>query len=38
MPPLATWLGGRDAVAAFVEDAIFAAARPHGVRLVAAAR
>jgi hypothetical protein len=35
MPLLATWFDGRDAVAAFIEDAIFAAARPHGVRLVA---
>jgi RNA polymerase sigma-70 factor (ECF subfamily) len=35
MPPLATWFDGRDAVAAFVEAAIFAAARPDGVHLVA---
>jgi RNA polymerase sigma-70 factor (ECF subfamily) len=35
MPPLATWFDGRDAVAAFIEEAIFAAARPHGVHLVA---
>jgi RNA polymerase sigma-70 factor (TIGR02960 family) len=31
MPPLLTWFDGRDAVAAFVEAEIFAAARPHGV-------
>ena len=31
MPPLLTWFDGRDAVAAFVEAAIFARARPHGV-------
>jgi len=34
MPPLTAWFQGRDAVAAFVEDAIFAAARPHGVHLM----
>jgi RNA polymerase sigma-70 factor (ECF subfamily) len=33
MPPLTTWFDGRDAVAAFVEEAVFAAARPHGVPL-----
>ena len=33
MPPLTTWFEGRDAVAAFVEEVIFAAARPHGVPL-----
>jgi RNA polymerase sigma-70 factor (ECF subfamily) len=33
MPPLAAWFDGRDAVAQFVDDAIFAAARPHGVTL-----
>jgi RNA polymerase sigma-70 factor (TIGR02960 family) len=35
MPPLSTWFDGREAVAAFIEDAIFAAARPHGVHLMA---
>jgi hypothetical protein len=35
MPPLATWFDGRDAVAAFIEEAIFAAARSHGVHLAA---
>jgi len=34
MPPLTAWFRGRDAVAAFVENAIFAPARPHGVRLM----
>ena len=33
MPPLTAWYQGREAVAAFVESAIFAAARPHGVPL-----
>jgi RNA polymerase sigma-70 factor (ECF subfamily) len=33
MPPLSAWFDGRDAVAQFVEDVIFAAARPHGVTL-----
>ena len=33
MPPLAAWFEGRDAVAAFTENAIFAPARPHGIRL-----
>src|SRR6516225_10332156 len=33
MPPLAAWFAGRAAVATFVETAIFAAARPHGVQL-----
>ena len=33
MPPLTAWFDGREAVAAFVEDAIFAPARPYGVRL-----
>jgi RNA polymerase sigma-70 factor (ECF subfamily) len=37
MPPLTAWFDGREAVAAFVEDAIFTPARPHGVRLVAGA-
>jgi RNA polymerase sigma-70 factor, ECF subfamily len=35
MPPLAAWFDGRAAVAAFIEDAIFAAARPHGIHLTA---
>jgi RNA polymerase sigma-70 factor (ECF subfamily) len=35
MPPLAAWFQGRDAVAAFVEEAIFAPARPHGIHLEA---
>jgi hypothetical protein len=33
MPPLTAWFEGRDAVAAFIENAIFAPARPHGVPL-----
>jgi RNA polymerase sigma-70 factor (ECF subfamily) len=33
MPPLTTWFEGRDAVAAFVDEAIFGAARPYGVPL-----
>jgi RNA polymerase sigma-70 factor, ECF subfamily len=33
MPPLTAWFDGRAAVAAFVADAIFAPARPHGVHL-----
>ena len=33
MPPLTAWFQGREAVAAFIENAIFAAARPHGVFL-----
>jgi RNA polymerase sigma-70 factor (ECF subfamily) len=33
MPPLTAWFDGRDAVAAFVANAIFAPARPHGVQL-----
>jgi RNA polymerase sigma-70 factor (TIGR02960 family) len=35
MPPLTAWFDGRDAVAAFVENAVFAPARPHGIRLQA---
>jgi RNA polymerase sigma-70 factor (TIGR02960 family) len=35
MPPLTMWFQGRDAVAGFIEDAIFGPARPHGVRLQA---
>jgi RNA polymerase sigma-70 factor (ECF subfamily) len=31
MPPATTWLHGRDAVAAFIETAVFVPARPHGV-------
>lgn len=34
MPPLTAWFQGRDAVAAFVENAIFAQARPYGVHLM----
>jgi RNA polymerase sigma-70 factor (ECF subfamily) len=33
MPPLTAWFEGRDAVASFIENAIFAPARPHGVPL-----
>jgi RNA polymerase sigma-70 factor (ECF subfamily) len=33
MPPLTAWFDGREAVAAFVENAIFAPAHPHGVQL-----
>jgi RNA polymerase sigma-70 factor (TIGR02960 family) len=33
MPPLTAWFEGRDAVAAFIENAVFAAARPHGISL-----
>jgi len=33
MPPLTAWFDGRDAVAAFIENAVFAPARPHGIRL-----
>jgi RNA polymerase sigma-70 factor, ECF subfamily len=36
MPPLTAWFEGRDAVVAFIESAIFAPARPHGVHLQAA--
>jgi RNA polymerase sigma-70 factor (ECF subfamily) len=35
MPPMAAWFDGRAAVAAFVEEAVFAAARPHGIHLTA---
>ena len=35
MPPLTAWFDGRAAVAAFVEAAVFAPARPHGVFLQA---
>jgi RNA polymerase sigma-70 factor (TIGR02960 family) len=34
MPPLSEWFDGRVAVVAFVESAIFAAARPYGVNLL----
>jgi RNA polymerase sigma-70 factor (ECF subfamily) len=34
MPPLEVWFGGRADVAAFIEGAIFSAARPHGVPLL----
>ena len=33
MPPLTAWFDGREAVAAFIENAVFAPARPHGIRL-----
>jgi RNA polymerase sigma-70 factor, ECF subfamily len=33
MPPLSTWFDGREAAAAFLDSAIFAAARPHGITL-----
>jgi RNA polymerase sigma-70 factor, ECF subfamily len=33
MPPLTAWFDGREAVAAFIEDAVFAPARPRGIRL-----
>jgi hypothetical protein len=35
MPPLTAWFEGREAVTAFVEEAIFAPARPYGVHLEA---
>jgi len=35
MPPLTAWFHGREAVAAFTENAVFAPARPHGIRLLA---
>jgi RNA polymerase sigma-70 factor (ECF subfamily) len=35
MPPLTAWFQGREAVAAFIEEAIFGPARPHGIRLEA---
>ena len=37
MPPLTAWFDGREAVAAFIDSAIFAPARPHGIRLHAGA-
>lgn len=33
MPPLTAWFAGRDAVARFTEEMIFAPARPAGIRL-----
>jgi RNA polymerase sigma-70 factor (ECF subfamily) len=33
MPPMSAWFDGRDATAQFIDRAIFAAARPHGVTL-----
>jgi ketosteroid isomerase-like protein len=33
MPPLTAWFDGREAAAAFIESAVFAPARPHGIRL-----
>jgi RNA polymerase sigma-70 factor (ECF subfamily) len=35
MPPLTAWFDGREAVATFIENAVFAPARPHGIRLLA---
>lgn len=35
MPPLAAWFEGREAVAAFVKDVIFAPAGPRGIHLQA---
>src|SRR5262249_30025783 len=35
MPPLTAWFAGREAVAAFIEEAIFVPAGPYGVRLEA---
>jgi RNA polymerase sigma-70 factor (ECF subfamily) len=35
MPPMMTWFDGRGAVAAFVEEQIFARVRPHGIPMVA---
>jgi RNA polymerase sigma-70 factor (ECF subfamily) len=33
MPPLTAWFDGREAVAAFIENAVFAPARPPGIPL-----
>jgi RNA polymerase sigma-70 factor (ECF subfamily) len=33
MPPLTAWFHGKEAVAAFIEEVVFAPARPHGIRL-----
>ena len=35
MPPLSMWFSGRDAAAAFLENAVFGPARPGGIRLIA---
>ena len=35
MPPITAWFHGKEAVAAFIEEAVFAPARPHGIRLLA---
>jgi RNA polymerase sigma-70 factor (ECF subfamily) len=35
MPPLTAWFEGREAVAAFTENAVFAPARPRGISLKA---
>jgi RNA polymerase sigma-70 factor, ECF subfamily len=35
MPPLTAWFDGREAVATFIENAVFAPARPRGIRLQA---
>src|SRR5215469_10568863 len=35
MPPLTAWFDGREAVAAFIENAVFVPARPHGIHLKA---
>jgi RNA polymerase sigma-70 factor (ECF subfamily) len=35
MPPLTAWFAGRPAVAAFLEEVVFAPARPYGVHLEA---
>jgi RNA polymerase sigma-70 factor (ECF subfamily) len=34
MPPLTAWFDGREAVSAFIQSAVFSAARPHGIRLM----
>ncbi len=33
MPPMLAWFDGREAVAGFVDEMVFASARPHGVPL-----
>jgi RNA polymerase sigma-70 factor (TIGR02960 family) len=33
MPPMSTWFDGRAAAAQFLDSAVFAAARPHGITL-----
>jgi RNA polymerase sigma-70 factor, ECF subfamily len=35
MPPLTAWFEGREAVGVFIEEAVFAVARPYGVHLEA---